>query len=98
MSGHDNRYMYELGTIVLASKLSGDSTYYNVAVKYADTTMKNHFRANNYWYHVVDHDPVTGEVRCFKCTGQTADVCWAADRHGLFTDYTMCYRYTHDQK
>ena len=42
--------MMNLELLFEASRLSGDSTYYNVAVKHADTTMKNHFRADNSCY------------------------------------------------
>ena len=91
--------MMNLELLFEASKLSGDSTYYNVAVKHADTTMKNHFRANNSCYHVVDYDPVTGEVRKKQTAqGYADESAWARGQAWAIYGYTMCYRYTHDQK
>ena len=91
--------MMNLELLFEASKLSGDSTYYNIAVKHADTTMKNHFRDDNSCYHVVDYDPVTGEVRKKQTAqGYADESAWARGQAWAIYGYTMCYRYTHDQK
>ena len=82
-----------------ATKLSGDSTFYNVAKKHADTTMANHFRADNSCYHVVDYDPETGEVRKKQTAqGYADESSWARGQAWALYGYTMCYRYTHDAK
>ena len=87
--------MMNLELLFEASKLSGDSTYYNIAVKHADTTMKNHFRANNSCYHVVDYDPVTGEVRKKQTAqGYADESAWARGQAWAIYGYTMCYRFT----
>ena len=89
--------MMNLELLFEASKLSGDSTYYNVAVKHADTTMKNHFRANNSCYHVVDYDPVTGEVRKKQTAqGYADESVWARGQAWAVYGYTACYRETND--
>lgn len=79
-----------------ATCLSGDSTYYNIAVSHADKTLQNHFRENNSSYHVVDYDPQTGEVRS-RCTAQgyADESAWARGQAWAIYGYTMCYRYTH---
>ena len=55
--------MMNLELLFEATAFSGDSTFYDIAVKHADTTMAHHFRPDNSCYHVVDYDPETGEVR-----------------------------------
>ena len=55
--------MMNLELLFEATAFSGDSTFYNIAVKHADTTMAHHFRTDNSCYHVVDYDPETGEGR-----------------------------------
>lgn len=91
--------MMNLELLFEASKLSGDSTFYNIAVKHADTTLKNHFRADNSCYHVVDYDPETGEVRKKQTAqGYADESSWARGQVWALYGYTMCYRYTHDQK
>jgi unsaturated chondroitin disaccharide hydrolase len=54
--------MMNLELLFEATKLSGDSSFYKVAVAHANTTLKNHFRADNSSYHVIDYDPETGKV------------------------------------
>lgn len=79
-----------------ATRLSGDSTYYNIAVSHADKTLKNHFREDGSSYHVVDYNPETGEV-LKRCTAQgySDDSAWARGQAWAIYGYTMCYRYTH---
>ncbi len=55
--------MMNLELLFEATRLSGDSTYYNMAVSHADRTLKEHFRSDGSCYHVVDYDPETGTVR-----------------------------------
>ena len=55
--------MMNLELMFKATEFSGDSTYYNIAVKHADRTMKEHFRDDYSCYHVVDYDLTTGDVR-----------------------------------
>jgi len=45
-----------------ATKLSGDSSFYRIAVSHANTTLKNQYRADYSCYHVVDYDTATGQV------------------------------------
>lgn len=80
-----------------ATRLSGDSTYYYMAVSHADKTLANHFRTDGSCYHVVDYDPETGAVRG-KCTAQgyADDSSWARGQAWALYGYTLCYRYTHN--
>ena len=54
--------MLNLELLFEASKLTNDKRYYEMAVSHANTTMKNHFRADGSSYHVVDYHPESGEV------------------------------------
>lgn len=91
--------MMNLELLFEAAKLSGDSTLYNVAKTHAETTMKNHFRADNSCYHVVDYDPETGEVRKKQTAqGYADESAWARGQAWALYGYTMCYRYTHDPR
>ena len=91
--------MMNLELLFEASRLSGDSTFYNIARKHADTTMANHFREDNSCYHVVDYDPETGEVRKRQTAqGYADESAWARGQAWALYGYTMCYRYTHDAR
>ncbi|MCH5720792.1 hypothetical protein [Niabella hibiscisoli] len=48
--------MLNLELLFAVSKLTGDQSYYNIAVSHADNTMKNHFRKDFSTWHVVDYD------------------------------------------
>ena len=88
--------MMNLELLFEATRLSGDSTYYKIAVSHADKTLRNHFRENGSSYHVVDYDPQTGNV-LGRCTAQgySDESAWARGQAWAIYGYTMCYRYTH---
>ena len=91
--------MMNLEMLFEATQLTGDSTFYKLAVKHADTTMKNHFRADYSSYHVVDYDPQTGKVRMrVTAQGYSDDSFWSRGQGWALYGYTMCYRYTHDAR
>ena len=70
--------MMNLELLFEATALSGDSTFYNIAVSHADKTLANHFRADNSCYHVVDYDPETGAVRKKQTAqGYADESAWA---------------------
>ncbi|GHT14771.1 glucuronyl hydrolase [Bacteroidia bacterium] len=87
--------MMNLELLFWASKVSGDPSYYNVAVSHADKTIENHFRENGSSYHVVDYDTITGKVRS-KCTAQgyADESAWARGQAWGAYGYTLCYRET----
>lgn len=91
--------MMNLEMLFEATKLTGDSTFYKIAVKHADTTMKNHFRDDYSSYHVVDYDPQTGKVRMrVTAQGYSDDSFWSRGQGWALYGYTMCYRYTRDAR
>ena len=91
--------MMNLEILFEATSLSGDSTFYNMAVSHADMTLKNHFRMDGSSYHVVDYDRRTGKVRS-RCTAQgySDESAWARGQAWGIYGYTMCYRYTRQLK
>lgn len=89
--------MLNLELLFEASKITGDNTYKNIAIQHANTTLKNHFRADNSCYHVVVYDTITGKPK-MKVTHQgfNDDSSWARGQTWAVYGYTMCYRYTKD--
>ena len=91
--------MMNLELLFEATRLSGDSTFYNIAVSHTNTTLKNHFRPDNSCYHVVDYDLTTGEVRKKQTAqGYADESSWARGQAWAIYGYTVCYRYTHDKQ
>lgn len=89
--------MMNLELLFELTKLTGDSTYYNVAISHANTTIKNHFREDNSSYHVVDYDDEDGKIRK-KMTAQgfADESAWARGQSWGLYGYTVAYRYTKD--
>jgi len=91
--------MMNLELLFHASKISKDSTYYNIAVTHANTTLKNHFRSDNSSYHVLNYDTETGEV-LDKNThqGYVDSSAWSRGQAWGLYGFTVTYRETKDPK
>jgi rhamnogalacturonyl hydrolase YesR len=89
----DNLINLEL--LFWASKETGDSTFYHIAVSHAETTLKNHFRPDNSSYHVVDYDIETGKVLQKQThQGLNDESAWSRGQAWGLYGYTFCYRET----
>lgn len=87
--------MMNLELLFWATKESGDSTFYDIAVSHARTTMKNHFRPDYSSYHVIDYDTITGQVlKKNTHQGFAHESAWSRGQAWAFYGYTMCYRET----
>lgn len=91
--------MMNLEFLFWATKVTGDSSFYKIAVTHANTTMKNHFRPDNSSYHVVDYDTLTGKVLS-RVTAQGAanESAWARGQAWGLYGYTVAYRETKDKR
>lgn len=97
MSGHNRQYD-EFGVTIEATKLSGDSTFYHIAVNHADRTLKEHFRTNGSCYHVIDYSLADGMVRHRQTAqGYADESTWSRGQAWAIYGYTVCYRETHDK-
>lgn len=82
-----------------ATKFSGDSSFYHIAISHADQTMKNHFRPDYSCWHVVDYSLTDGSVRHKQTAqGYSDDSAWARGQAWAIYGYTMCYRETGNRK
>jgi len=91
--------MMNLELLFWATHVTGDSSFYKIAVTHANTTMKNHFRPDYSSYHVVNYNPQTGEVQKKKTAQGAADEsAWSRGQAWGLYGYTMCYRETKDKR
>jgi unsaturated chondroitin disaccharide hydrolase len=91
--------MMNLELLFWATKISGDSSYYKIAVTHANTTIKNHFRPDYSSYHVINYNAETGGIiqkRTAQGAGDESD--WARGQVWGFYGYVATYRETKDQK
>lgn len=91
--------MMNLELLFWATRTTGDSSFYKIAVTHANTTMKNHFRPDYSSYHVVNYNPVTGAVQQKKTAQGAADSsAWARGQAWGLYGFTAMYRETKDKK
>jgi unsaturated chondroitin disaccharide hydrolase len=91
--------MMNLELLFWATKETGDSSYYNIAVTHANTTIKNHFRPDYSSYHVVNYNPETGAVQQRRTAQGYADSsAWARGQAWGLYGYVVMYRETRNKK
>ena len=87
--------MMNLELMFNATQLSGDSTFYRIAVSHADRTLEQQFRPDGSCYHVVDYSLRDGSVRHKQTAqGYADESTWSRGQAWAIYAYTMCYRYT----
>lgn len=91
--------MMNLELLFTATRLTGDSTFYKMAVSHADVTMANHFRKDYSTYHVIDYDKIKGGVRNHNTAqGYADESAWARGQAWALYGFTLCYRETKDSR
>jgi unsaturated chondroitin disaccharide hydrolase len=89
--------MMNLELLFWATQVTGDSSYYKIAVTHANTTIKNHFRPDYSSYHVINYDPETGAVQDKRTAQGAADEsAWARGQAWGLYGFTVMYRATKD--
>ena len=89
--------MMNLELLMAVSRLTGDDAPAQVARTHANTTMKNHFRADYSTWHVVAYDEETGAVLSKQTSqGFCDESAWSRGQAWGLYGYTMMYRETGD--
>lgn len=87
--------MMNLELLTNATRISGDSSFYNIAVSHASTTINNHFRPDGSSYHVVSYDTIKGgHVARQTFQGSHDESAWARGQAWGLYGYVMMYRET----
>lgn len=91
--------MMNLELLFEATKLSGDSSFYHIAVTHADNTIKNHYRPDYSTWHVIDYSKADGSIRHRNThQGYSDGSAWSRGQAWGIYGYILCYRETGDQK
>ena len=91
--------MMNLELLFWATRVTGDSSFYKIAVTHANTTMKNHFRPDYSSHHVINYNPETGAVQEKRTAqGYANESAWARGQAWGLYGYTVMYRETKDKK
>jgi rhamnogalacturonyl hydrolase YesR len=91
--------MMNLELLLKVGQMYAEPDLCNVAVSHADVTMRNHFREDGSSWHLVDYDPVTGNVNKKQTVqGYSDDSAWSRGQSWGLYGFTMMYQYTRDEK
>jgi hypothetical protein len=91
--------MMNLELLFEATRISGDSTYYQIAYQHALTTLAHHIRPDHSAYHVIDYDTLTGAVRNRHThQGLSHESAWARGQAWNLYGFAMAYRETRDPR
>jgi len=91
--------MMNLELLFWATKVSGDSSFYKIAVTHANTTMRNQYRPDYSSYHVLNYDAETGAIKEKKTAqGYSNESAWARGQVWGLYGFTVMYRETKEKK
>jgi len=91
--------MMNLELLFWASQNGGTQDMYAIAIRHAETTMRNHFRPDGSTYHVLDYDTGNGKVISREThQGYADNSCWARGQAWALYGFTMSYRFTRDPR
>lgn len=98
-SGEKGKYpviidnLMNLELLTFSSKLFACDSLRKIAVAHAQTTLKNHFRPDASCWHMLDYDPLSGNVlRRVTVQGYSDESVWARGQAWALYGYTMMFR------
>ncbi len=91
--------MFNLSLLYWAARETGDPRYYHIAVRHADTAMREFVREDGSVNHIVEFDPWTGKaVRSLGGQGYGVGSSWTRGQAWALYGFTISYLHTHDEK
>jgi rhamnogalacturonyl hydrolase YesR len=91
--------MMNLELLFDATKYTGDSSFYHIAVSHADKTIENQFRPDYSTWHVIDYSMADGSVRNkHTAQGYAHGSTWARGQAWAIYGFTATYRETGNPK
>jgi rhamnogalacturonyl hydrolase YesR len=91
--------MMNLELLFAATRLSGDSSFYAIAISHADKTIEHNFREDYTTWHVIDYSLEDGSTRNkHTAQGFSHESTWARGQSWAIYGYVVCYRETGDPK
>ncbi len=88
--------MMNLDLLFTVSHLTGNEKYKELALRHANTTMKNHFRPDCTSWHVVSYNSDGTIERKQTWQGKNDDSAWSRGQAWGVYGFTSCYRETQD--
>ena len=91
--------MMNLELLFWAAENGGNQRLKDIAIRHAETTMRNHFRPDGSCYHVAVYDTITGAFKKgVTHQGYSDGSMWSRGQAWAIYGYTMVYRFTHEKR
>ncbi len=89
--------MMNLELLLKMTQFNNDSLYLRQALQHASTTTVAHIRPDSSTYHVVDFDPLTGNILARGTRQGFSDAsCWSRGQAWGIYGFSMMYKYSKD--
>ncbi|KAF9009445.1 glycoside hydrolase family 88 protein [Cyathus striatus] len=91
--------MMNLEVLFHAETLTGNSTFREIAISHADTTIVNHIRPDGSTWHVIEYNSTTGGViRKRTAQGYSDNSTWSRGQAWGIYGFATMFKYTGDTK
>ena len=91
--------MMNLELLFDATTITGDSSFYQIAVSHAGRTLQDAFRPDGSCYHVIDYSISDGRIRNrHTAQGYSHESTWSRGQAWAIYGYTATYRATNDRR
>lgn len=91
--------MMNLSLLFWAFRQTADPRFYHVAVRHADTVLREFIRQDGACHHIVRFDPATGQrIEALAGQGYAADSAWSRGAAWALYGMTNTYRHTQDKQ
>ena len=91
--------MMNLELLYWSSQNGGKELFKEIALNHANSTIQNHFRADNSSFHVIDYDLSSGKlIKRLTWQGANDSSAWARGQSWGLYGFTMMYRLTKDTR
>lgn len=91
--------MMNIPMLYRASVIDGDARFRKIGMKHADMAMKHHIREDGSVYHIVDHNPDTGEIADYRAgQGYSKESAWSRGQAWAVYGFILSYIHTKEER
>ena len=91
--------MMNIPMLYRATEFDGDKRFSKIAMKHADMTMLHHIREDGSVYHIVEHNPDTGEIEDYRAgQGYAKESAWSRGQAWAIYGFMLSYIHTKEKR
>jgi len=91
--------MMNIPMLYRATEIDGDNRFKKIAMKHADMAMAHHIREDGSVYHIVEHNPDTGEITGYRAgQGYSKESAWSRGQAWAVYGFMLSYIHTKEER